>query len=60
MPRRPIALAVLTLATCALTACADATGPAVSPTLAPSAASREMTDPSTCRAGYNSSTGRCE
>jgi hypothetical protein len=61
MSARPITLALLTLAASALTACADATGPAPTSSLTPSArAAQDVADPTLCRNGtWSSSTGRC-
>jgi hypothetical protein len=62
MSARPLALALLALATSALTACADATAPTATRSLTPSArAGQDVVDPTVCRTGtWSSSTGRCE
>lgn len=62
MSTRPLALALLTLAASALTACADVAGPTAPRPLTPSArAGRDVVDPTLCQTGtWSSSTGRCE
>jgi len=62
MSARTLALALLTLATSALTACADVTSPTRTSAITPSTlASRDVVDPTLCKSGgWNSSTGRCE
>jgi hypothetical protein len=62
MSARPLALAVLTIAASALTACADVTSPTRTASLAPSSrSSRDVVDPTVCKSGtWSSSSGRCE
>lgn len=62
MSTRILALALLTLATSALTACADVTSPTRNASIAPSArTNKDVVDPTLCKSGgWNSSSGRCE
>lgn len=61
MSTRQLSLALLTIATSSLAACADVTNPTSTPSLSPSThASRDLND-HVCRTGtWSSSTGRCE
>ncbi|HEV7994316.1 MAG TPA: hypothetical protein VGP25_21005 [Gemmatimonadaceae bacterium] len=61
MSTRTLALALLTIAASALTACADVTSPTSKSSIGVSThASLDVNDP-VCRAGtWSSSTGRCE
>jgi ABC-type oligopeptide transport system substrate-binding subunit len=60
MTRRTIAVAVATLGTFALAACADpSTAPQRSQLAPVGGSSKTVLDPSLCRGGYNLSEGRC-
>jgi hypothetical protein len=59
MTRRTIALAVATLVTSALAACAEPSTAPERSQLAPAGAARDTFDPTLCRSGWNSSEGRC-
>jgi curli biogenesis system outer membrane secretion channel CsgG len=60
MARRTLAVVVTTLALSALAACAEpSTAPQRSQLAPASTSSKDVTDPSLCRGGFNSSVGRC-